>query len=502
MSHSITALLRTAIAKHSSKGGVALDGPDGTVSYAALGGMIDGIAVGAHRHGIAQGTLVGLIAPKTVQGVTAFFGLMQSGLSVCFMEPKLAPAAIADQMDIVAMTYLVVADVLIDTFGELESRGVTVIRLSTLVSQGQHLHEGEYIDAGLCGDDGAMVLFTSGSAGRPKGVLLTHGNLICNATGVLHHTDLSKDDRLLHVMPLYHTNGINNQLVAPFLAGACVVLIERFQPEQAVMQLSKYRASYMTGVPTMYARMIPHLQPGDGFPSLRFLRCGSAPISETLHRQIEAAFGVELVVSYGLSEATCTSTMNPPGRRKIGTVGTVLRGQTVKLFRPGTDIEVAPMGEGEIHISGPGLMTGYLGDDVEQPIANGWLRTGDLGQFDADGYLSITGRIKDVIIRGGENISPALVEKHMVEHPTVRDCCVVGAAHADLGEVPVAFVTLRADAKLDEGDLKDFIKSRLARIYVPERVHVLEALPTNSLGKIDRTALRGLLPRAKVSGDS
>jgi len=295
------------------------------------------------------------------------------------------------------------------------------------------------------------------------------------------------------VMPLHHTNGINNQLVAPFFAGASVALIDRFRAEEVEAQIGEFEATYMTGVPTMYARVLPHLADRVRRASLRFLRCGSAPITTELHRQIEHAFGVPLVVSYGLSEATCTSTMNPPHARRVGTVGTVLREQRVALMRPGTLTEVAPLAEGEICISGPCLMKGYVGAGAEQPVQKGWLRTGDLGRFDADGYLSITGRIKDVIIRGGENLSPQLIEGVIAEHRGVRACCVVGGPHADLGEVPVAFVTLRAGARVDEGEVKALVAARLSRMYVPHSVRFVESLPETSVGKIDRKALRSRL---------
>jgi acyl-CoA synthetase (AMP-forming)/AMP-acid ligase II len=185
--------------------------------------------------------------------------------------------------------------------------------------------------------------------------------------------------------------------------------------------------------------------------------------------------------------------MNPPGARRVGTVGTVLREQKVALMKPGTVAKVAPLAEGEICISGPCLMKGYVGAGAEQPIQDGWLRTGDLGRFDADGYLSITGRIKDVIIRGGENLSPQLIEGVIVGHRAVRACCVVGGPHADLGEVPVAFVMLRAGERVEEGELKALVEARLSRMYVPDSVRFMESLPENSVGKVDRKALRKLI---------
>ena len=197
-------------------------------------------------------------------------------------------------------------------------------------------------------------------------------------------------------MPLYHTNGINNQVIVLLLAGASVILLGRFRPEATLEALRRDAPTYMTAVLTMFARLLPHLRPGERFPSLRFLRCGSAPITPELHQQVEEAFGVPLVVSYGLSEATCASTMNPPGRRKIGTIGTALAGQQVRLFDPATNVKVAPGGEGEIRIVGPTLMAGYLGSaepvtpvtPVNPVIVDGWLRTGDLGMRTRAGVRS------------------------------------------------------------------------------------------------------------------
>ncbi|MEH3116293.1 MAG: class I adenylate-forming enzyme family protein [Methylorubrum populi] len=490
MTDSISGRLRAAIAGHARAGRLAIDGPE-PVTYAELGRRIDRSAAGVHAWGVTRGDKVGLVAGKSAVAIAAYFGAMQAGACVCFVDPGLAPAAFAEQAQTVGMRHLLVDANHAERFAQAASPDLSLRPLEDLAI------EGAYGDDRLGREDDAMLLFTSGSTGRPKGVLLRHGALICNAEGVLHHTGTGPEDRLLHVMPLYHTNGVNNQLIAPFLAGASVILLDRFKPETAIEALRRDRPTYMTGVPTIFARMLPHLTESERFPALRFLRCGSAPITPTLHRQIEDAFGVPLVVSYGLSEATCTSTMNPPGNRRIGTIGTVLAGQTVRLFDPVTNAEAAEGSEGEIRISGPVLMAGYIGSS-EQPIIDGWLRTGDLGRFDADGFLAITGRIKDVIIRGGENISPALIERHLVTHPAVHDCCVVGAPHADLGEIPVAFVVLKSDVEVDAADLKTFVGQKLARIYIPSEIFILPTLPTNSFGKTDRKTLREILRENNV----
>jgi len=459
-------MLREAMARHAAEDRIALilaeTGRE--IGYDALLASIEAYAAGA-RH-LAKGRFAGILAPRGPEAIAAFFGLMQAGLCPAFMEPRVPPEVTADRMASVGMTLLYEGEEALRTLK----------------------HPGESNPYRPGPDEAAMMLFTSGSTGRPKGVVLSHANLACNAAGVLAMTGTGPDDRLLHVMPLHHTNGVNNQLIVPFLAGATVVLAERFVAEEVPGLIEKYGITYMTGVPTLYSRLLPHLAGRTPFPSLRFLRCGSAPITPELHREIEAAFGVDLVVSYGLSEATCTSTMNPPGKRRIGSVGKVLDGQQVKLFKPGTIEEASE--EGEICIGGPSLMKGYVGDGVEQPFDRGWLRSGDLGRFDDEGYLSITGRIKDVIIRGGENLSPALIEGALVAHEAVQACCVVGGPHADLGEVPVAFVVLRAGSEATEEILQAHVSERLKRIYAPAAVHFVTALPEIGVGKVDRKALR------------
>jgi acyl-CoA synthetase (AMP-forming)/AMP-acid ligase II len=480
MPGSLAAVLREAMSRHAAAGRTAIDGPLGTVSYGELLAAIDGFAGAMRDWGVARGDRVALLLPR-LDTVTAFFGMIQAGGCACVLEPRLKPAEIAARLAAVGARRLVVGAADAALAGALP--GVDVREMRGLRGEA-------FAGPALAATDDAMMQFTSGSTGLPKGVLLTHGNLLANARGVIAHTGVTPADRLLHVMPLHHTNGINNQLIVPFVAGATVVLIDRFKAEDVAAQIGTYHATYMTGVPTMYSRILAHVGDRAQLATLRFLRCGSAPITVALHEQIEAAFGVPLVVSYGLSEATCTSTMNPPGARRVGTIGTVIAGQEVKLFRAGTCEEVARGSDGEICIAGPCLMKGYVGEGVEQPVKDGWLRTGDLGRFDADGYLSITGRIKDVIIRGGENLSPQMIEGVLATHPAVRACCVVGAPDADLGEVPVAFVVLRAGMAATDVELQALVGERLSRMYIPTAIRFRDALPENSVGKVDRKALQ------------
>ncbi len=308
-----------AVARHARAGRTALLAPDASVSYAELGARIDGHARSFRQ--IARGDLVGVPASRSADAVARFFGVMQAGACPCFVEPGLTAEALLARAHAVGLRRIVLDDESEAMARDLEHGGLQVNLARDLLHQSRRSGSAGIIPEPLGRTDLAMMQLTSGSTGQPKGVLLTHGNLLRHAAGIIERTRLTAADRLLHVMPLHHTNGVNNQLIAPLLAGATVVLDERFRAEDVEDRIAAHGITCLTGVPTMYSRMLPHLRDQARLRSLRFLRCGSAPITVRLHEEVEAAFGVPLVVSYGLSEATCTSTMNPVDARRVGTVG-------------------------------------------------------------------------------------------------------------------------------------------------------------------------------------
>ncbi|CAB3761347.1 class I adenylate-forming enzyme family protein [Paraburkholderia humisilvae] len=471
----------------------ALDDGDRSLTYAQLADMTAKVAANLFAQGLKQGDALAIAMGRSLDAVIVLLASIRCGLCPCVLEPKLPPEEIGERLALVAAKGLVfdAANGELVQALELEpGNGALAIDVAQL---------NKPIDAArqykIDTQSPALLLFTSGSTGRPKAVELTQCALLNNALGVIEHTTLSRQDRLLHVMPIYHTNGVNNQLFAPLLAGATIIFAERFRAEDMPALIERHRPTIITGVPTMYSRMLSQSFSPAMLASLRMARCGSAPITEALHREVEARLGCPLVVSYGLSEATCTSTMNPPHARRIGSVGTVLRGQSVQLRQADGAMTDAPGVEGEISIAGRSVMTGYLGaeDATARTVSDGWLRTGDLGRFDADGYLYVTGRIKDVIIRGGENLSPLLIESVIVSETHVRACCVVGKPDHDLGEVPVAVVVTGSDSTLQAQDIVDSVRRRLSRIYVPHEVYFVDALPETAVGKVDRKSLAGLV---------
>ena len=461
-----------------------------TLTYAELARETGAVAASLSGRDARPGDVVAIVMSRSLDAVVLLLAAIRAGLCPCVFEPKLASEEVSARL-IETRARFLVHDAEHAAFIESLSipEGTTTLDFARLT-------EASYFPpVDVAPDCPALLLFTSGSTGRPKVVQLTQAALLNNALGVLEQSALSSGDCLLHVMPIYHTNGVNNQLFAPLLAGSMIAFCPRFRAEDMPELMARFRPTIITGVPTMYSRMLAqHFDP-DVLATLRMARCGSAPITEALHREVEAKLGCPLVISYGLSEATCTSTLNPPTARRIGSVGKVLPGQTVGLRAADGTMSYAPNVEGEICIAGANLMTGYLGADdaTARTVADGWLRTGDLGRFDDDGYLYVTGRIKDVIIRGGENLSPLLIESVIVAQGDVLACCVVGRADKDLGEVPVAFVVPKDAGMASAENVQDAVRKRLSRIYVPHDVVFVESLPETAVGKVDRKTLAARL---------
>ncbi|WP_448808516.1 class I adenylate-forming enzyme family protein [Agromyces bauzanensis] len=342
----------------------------------------------------------------------------------------------------------------------------------------------------------ALLVYTSGSTGAPKGVMLDHSNLEAMATQMARHFALTADDHALLVLPLFHVNSLCVTFLAPMAVGAQVTVLERFAPRSFVEALNAYAPTYFSGVPTIFAHLAA--LPDDiriDADRLRFAVCGAAPATPELLARCEQRFGLSIVEGYGLTEATCASACNPvDGVRKPGTVGPALDGQRIRIVDDeGRDV---PTGErGEIVISGPTLMRGYLArpDETVATIHDGWLHTGDVGVLDEDGYLRIVDRIKDMIIRGGENLYPKEIEGFLATHPAVLESAVVGRPDESLGEVPVAQVVLLPGSGVTADDLLAHCRQGLTKIKVPVTIDIVDALPRNAVGKVDKPAMRRAL---------
>jgi malonyl-CoA/methylmalonyl-CoA synthetase len=342
-------------------------------------------------------------------------------------------------------------------------------------------------------DDVAVLLYTSGTTGRPKGAMITHGNLIATARALHQAWQLSPADHLLHVLPLFHVHGLVVALHAVLGAGGQVSLAPRFETDAVWHALGAGEVSVFMGVPTMYHRLLTSPpEGGSRLDGLRLCTCGSAPLPAERLLAFERLTGQRILERYGLTEAGMVSGNPLSGERRAGGVGLDLPGVTTRLVNPARGDPVAPGAEGEVQLTSPQVFAGYRNRREETAAAftaDGWLRTGDLGRRDDAGHLVLVGRLKELVISGGYNVHPPEVEAALREHASVSDAAVCGLPDDDLGERVAAAVVPAPGASPDVDELLAFCAERLAPYKRPRRLAIVSELPRNALGKLQRGRL-------------
>jgi long-chain acyl-CoA synthetase len=348
-------------------------------------------------------------------------------------------------------------------------------------------------------DQPSFIVYTSGTTGQAKGVLLSlRGMLWVTAACWVPIAGLNQDDYILNPLPLYHSYALNLSVVSVLATGAKEYILERFSTSEILRLLDTERFTLMPGVPTMFRFLLDSAK-SSGKTTLSQMRVclsAGAVLAGSLNQDFEDWFGVKLLDGYGITETSTMVTLNwPTGTRIMGSCGLAVPGLAVRIVDP-EDRDAETGQQGELIVRGPNVMLGYHRKPLETAAAlkNGWYRTGDLARYDANGYLTITGRLKEIIIRGGQNISPVEVEEIVATHPSVADCAVVGIAHEFLGEVPVAFVVARSGQQPDIAVLLDYCRSLLSAYKVPQAIHIVAEIPRTGSGKAMRFRLRQLLP--------
>lgn len=340
-------------------------------------------------------------------------------------------------------------------------------------------------------DEGAAILYTSGTTGKPKGVLLTHKNLVSNVYATNHHTRMRPEDKLICYLPLFHCFGQNFIMNASVNTGATLVLHERFHPDEILRSVKEHRVSMFFGVPAVYTRLLELPGIEDHLSSVRYYFTAAAPMpSEVAHRWRER-FGQTIYEGYGLTETSPFASYNHDFCYREGSVGTPIENVEMKIVdEKGNDL--LPGEVGEIAIKGPNVMKGYYHqpEETAQAIRDGWFFTGDIGRMDEEGYFYLVDRAKDMINVAGFKVWPREVEEVFLKHPTLSEVAVVGIPDPISGEAVKAFVVLRGDATIKEQDLIDFCRSRIAVYKAPRHVEFLDALPKNPAGKILKRELR------------
>ena len=341
--------------------------------------------------------------------------------------------------------------------------------------------------------DTAVILYTSGTTGTPKGVELSHFNVFWNAQLFARDLlQLTPADRCLAVMPLSHVSGHTCALTAAMFAGASVTVMERFDSACVLDTIARDRITVFLGVPAMFWSLLDApLPPGRDLSSLRACTSGGQALPEEVHRGFEQRFGVQIAEGYGLTEASPNITTNVYGSARIGSVGRAVWGVAIRIVDESGAV-VAPGERGEVIARGPGIMKGYFrnAEATASAIRSDWLYTGDIGRLDADGYLYIVDRKKDIIICGGYNIYPREVEEVLYAHPDVLEVALIGWPDAKLGEKPVAHVAPRPGRTLDPVALRLWCVERIAKYKVPREFRFIESLPRGATDKIDRLSLK------------
>jgi long-chain acyl-CoA synthetase len=431
--------------------------------------------------GIGPGDVVAVKLRNRVEFVIVLFAAWRVGAAVTPINPSLTADEVTRQLGDSAAKLLVSDDA-------ATSADVATLAVADLATDPAGPAQPPHDDTSAL----ALLIYTSGTTGTPKGVMFDHANLDAMADMGRQALHIGEADRCLLILPLFHVNGIVVSVVTPLLAGASVVIADRFDPATFFTVIEAEQPSYFSAVPTIYT-MLAAL-PDDVAPdtsSVRFAICGAAPASAELLARFEERYGFPLIEGYGLSEGTCASTINPPDDPRAGTVGKPFPGQQIRIIDPsGADV---PLGtDGEVLIAGPNVMRGYLSrpEGTARTVVDGWLHTGDIGHLDADGYLSLAGRSKDMIIRGGENIYPREIEDVLVGDPTVLEAAVIGAPDEKWGEVVIAYVAPRPGATIDLDALQALCTRSLAGYKRPTSIIVVDAIPKNPVGKTDKAPLR------------
>src|SRR6266508_1946205 len=447
------------------------------------------------ERGVRPGDRVAIMLPNIPEFAVVYYAVLRAGAVVVPMNPLLKQREVAYYLSDSEARLLFAWHGCADEAGagaERADTGHIIVDASFIDTLAEATPAAEVVDRD--GSDTAVLLYTSGTTGQPKGAELTHANLMTNVDIMV--TDLCRvrsHDVIFGGLPLFHSFGQTCGLNTAVSAGACLTLVARFSPEKVLEVLQRDRVTVFEGVPTMYVSLLAHEHRNRyDVSALRVCVSGGAALPVEVLRGFEEAFGCVILEGYGLSETSPVASFNhPDSERKPGSIGTPIRGVAMRVLdEQGIDV---PLGEvGEIAIRGHNVMKGYWrrADATAEVIRDGWFRTGDLARVDEDGYFFIVDRKKDLIIRGGFNVYPREIEEVLYEHPAVAEAAVVGVPDASLGEEVGAAVVLKPGAVATAEDIQDYVKRQVAAYKYPRHVWILDALPKTPTGKILKREIR------------
>ena len=508
MTHFTTLSDMIAIHAKATPDAVAITGPSATpLSYSGMQALINNTMQTLNDMGIGRGDRVGIVLPNCPEMATAFVAVA----SACTAAP-LNMAYRADEFEFY-LSDLKAKALIVAAGGETPARevaaklGVAVLELNPQPEKGAGTFtlsttakiDGTNIKKGLAqADDVALILHTSGTTSRPKIVPLTHRNVCASARSISGILKLTAADRGLHVMPLFHIHGLIAGVLAPMAVGSATFCTPGFNALKFFGWMKECKPTWYTAVPTMHqtilSRAANNMDIIEANP-LRFLRSSSSSMPTQVIAELEKVFKAPLIEAYGMTEASHQMACNPlpPAKRIPGSVG-VAAGPEIAIMDTAGNLLPADT-IGEVVIRGENVTLGYENNDKAnaEGFTNGWFRTGDQGQLSADGYLTLTGRLKEIINRGGEKISPLEVDEVLMDHPAVMQVVTFAMPHAKLGEDVAACVVLREGKELTERELRDFAGTKLANFKVPSKILFMAEIPKGATGKLQRIGLAAKL---------
>ena len=496
-----------AIARHwaaTAPDAAALVDGDRLVSWRALGFCTDACARMLASASVDREDRVAIVAENCLELVALLFATSARGACAVIVNPRLSARELDAILDHAQPRCVVAAvDVSAEAAAHAERLGASRTDVAGLRTLGISMRVPEASEdiASAPGQQLAAIVYTSGTSGRPKGVMLTHANLLFVAQASARLRALGPDDRVLGVLPICHVFGLASMLLGTCYAGACLYLFPRFEAARTLAAIEHARLTVVQGVPAMYAKLLSQLGPHAKVhaPALRFLSAGGSPLDATLKARVEFRFGATLHNGYGLTECSpSVSQTRLHAPRTDTSVGHAIPGVGIRIVEP--SLRDAARGDiGELWVRGPNVMKGYFrdADATSQAMTpDGWLRTGDLARQQADGALFIVGRLKELIIRSGFNVLPGEVEAVLNACPGVSQSVVVGRAGHDGNEDVIAFVELVPGCAAGEREIQAFAAADLAPYKRPVEIRVLDALPASPSGKVLRHELKRLAQRS------
>ncbi|MEY8753586.1 fatty acid--CoA ligase family protein [Peribacillus frigoritolerans] len=485
---------------------------DQSTSYGELDKAVTKFADELHRLGVSKGDNIALLLGNSPHFIISLYGAMRAGATVIPVNPIYTPDEIGYILNNGDVKVVVALDKLLPL---LEKMNPILSSVEQYVICETQPHSGDSSEFNICnkmksftkmvesGDEGfkgpeldpedtAIILYTSGTTGKPKGAMLTHTNIYSNAHDIGEYLNITESDRVITTLPMFHVFSLTVVVNAPLISGGTLLIVPQFSPKEIFRQIKKYDATVFAGVPTMYNFLFQYPDAKeDALKSLRICISGGSAMPVSLLESFERKFNVRVSEGYGLSEASPVTCFNPLDRpRKAGSIGTsILRVENKVVNELGEEVPVN--GVGELIVRGPNVMKGYykMPEESAAVLKNGWLYTGDLARMDDEGYFFIVDRKKELIIVGGYNVYPREVEEVLYAHPEVVEAAAIGVPDPNQGEVVKCFVVKKNNA-LTEEELLAHCMEHLAKYKVPAKIEFLDELPKNATGKILRRSLK------------